>query len=186
MSKDLKPLFTSADSGQYDERFFNVLFDAMNAADQQGFDYLEFKQALNSLKAVHMDEATRFKSAFAMANTMGLTAQKLEVSIQHYIQTLNKEERNFEQVVERQMSLQVHEKENELININKEIETLHNEIEAIQQRIRVLQGNASEITDSISQAADKIMATKNDFHRTMDYIVQQMQQDLSAIKSYLS
>ncbi|MEM9930026.1 MAG: hypothetical protein AAF840_09420, partial [Bacteroidota bacterium] len=71
-----KKTATSSDAGAtpragvVNDKFSNVLFKAMQAADQPGFDYLEFKQALKNLKKVSADEGTRFQSAYAMAQAM--------------------------------------------------------------------------------------------------------------------
>ena len=60
-----------------DERSMESLVGALERENLPGFDYLEFKQALERLQAMDMAEETAFKSAFATASTMGLTKDKL-------------------------------------------------------------------------------------------------------------
>ena len=81
--------------GKVTSKFTNILFGAMEKNDQEGFDYLEFKQSLQNLAKMPMDEATRFKSAFAMAQTMGVTPDLLVKSAEFYIQVLDGEKNLF-------------------------------------------------------------------------------------------
>ena len=61
------------DDGKIDQKFVDVLLKAIDNQNMEGFDYLEYKQSLQSLSKMDMDESTRYKSAFAMAKTMGAT-----------------------------------------------------------------------------------------------------------------
>ena len=49
-----------------------------------GFDYLEYRRSLKSLETFPMDEATKFRSSYATASTMGVTVEKLLESIEFY------------------------------------------------------------------------------------------------------
>ena len=59
------------------KKFIDVLLKAIEANNLEGFDYLEFKQSLQSLTKVEMDEVTRYQSALAMAKTMGANKKSL-------------------------------------------------------------------------------------------------------------
>ncbi|MEM1214943.1 MAG: hypothetical protein AAGJ82_04620, partial [Bacteroidota bacterium] len=85
----------TARAGKIKPKFTDILLSAMDKADLEGFDYLEYKKSLQSLTKMNMDEATAFKSAFAMAQTMGATPTKLVQSAQHYLNILQKEEEKF-------------------------------------------------------------------------------------------
>ena len=63
--------------GKVDTKFLNILLGAMDKNNLDGFDYLEYRQSLLNLSKMAMDEATKYKSAFAAAQTMGATPQKL-------------------------------------------------------------------------------------------------------------
>ena len=56
----------------------------------EGFDYLEYKQSLQSLEKMNMDNQTRYQSAFAMAQTMGAKAKNLIDSAQYYLKVMQK------------------------------------------------------------------------------------------------
>ena len=97
----------AATSGQSNEKFMDVLFKAMEAANIDGFDYFEFKQSLNNLQKVPMDEATRFKSAFAMAQTMGASADSLIKTASHYLGVLQQEANKFGEAANNQINNQI-------------------------------------------------------------------------------
>ena len=59
--------FTSSKVGTPKEKFTNILFGAIEANDLEGFDYLEYKESLQSLAKMNMDEETRYKSALVPA-----------------------------------------------------------------------------------------------------------------------
>ncbi len=86
----------SATPGKVSTKFMEILFKAMEDNNLDGFDYLEFKQSLKSLEKMLMDEATRFKSAFAMAQRMKATPALLVKTANHYLNILKQEEQKFE------------------------------------------------------------------------------------------
>ena len=81
--------------GTVSNKFVEVLAAALEKNNQQGFDYFEFRQALRNLAKMPMDEATRFHSAYAMAQTMGVTPEKLVESAKFYLDVLAKEQAKF-------------------------------------------------------------------------------------------
>ena len=75
-AKDIKvskPQYDASNppKGKVDEKFVNRLLGAIEEHNIDGFDYIEFKQALTNLGNVQMDEGTKFKSALAMAQNYG-------------------------------------------------------------------------------------------------------------------
>ena len=96
---DMPAIKTSADydtpAGKADQKFIDILLNAIDKNNLEGFDYLEYKTSLQGLDSMSMDEATRYKSAFVMAKTMGVTPTKLLSSAKHYVGVLNKEEKKF-------------------------------------------------------------------------------------------
>ena len=76
MKKTLAELF--ANSGPLDQRSANMIINTLEKNNLPGFDYLEYKQSLEGLSKMNMDEATAFQSAFVTASTLGLTKEKLK------------------------------------------------------------------------------------------------------------
>ncbi|MEE9437807.1 MAG: hypothetical protein V3V14_02325, partial [Saprospiraceae bacterium] len=82
-------------SGKPNSKFINILLKAVEEGNLDGFDYIEYKTSLQSLSKMEMDEETKFKSALAMAKTMGATKEKLISSSNHYINILKSERTKF-------------------------------------------------------------------------------------------
>lgn len=171
--------------GQVDRKFMDILFKAMENNNPEGFDYMEFRQSLNSLKKMPMDDQTRFQSAFAMAQTLGATPATLLDSAMHYIAVLKREEEQFELALTAQKSKQIGSKEQEIGKLEQnilakteQIQKLNAEIEANQKQLEVLRRD-------IAEAAVKVETTKNDFIASYNSLVEQIQADVEHMKKFL-
>ncbi len=173
-------------SGKADPKFVEVLLKAIEANNLEGFDYLEFKQSLQNLSNVQMDEKTRYQSAFAMAKTMGATPSKLVNSAQHYINVLKKEEAKFSDALQNQRKKQVHDreigikqKESLIIEKQKKIEQLQKEIEA---DTKSLEADRSAIQQSLA----KVETTKNGFVNAYMGVLGQIKGDIEKMNTYIT
>ena len=101
---------TGGEPGKVSDKFTQVLFSAMERDNQEGFDYLEFKQSLRSLEKMPMDEATRYQSALAMAKTLGATPPGLLQSAAHYMNVLRLEEKKFGDALAKQEAEKIGQK----------------------------------------------------------------------------
>lgn len=169
-----------------DSKFVDILLKAIEANNMEGFDYLEYKQSLQNLSKMDMDEKTRYQSAFAMAKTMGVTPQKLVNSANHYVKVLDTEKNKFGEALANQKQNQIVGKQNELkqmeqgiIEKQKQIEKLTAEIE---QHKAALQGKQ----DAINTAASKVEHTKNSFLYAYNMVMGQIQSDVDNMKKFIS
>jgi len=105
-----------------ENRFLNVLADAIEKNNQPGFDYLEFRQSLINLGKLNMDESTRFKSAYAAAQAMGVTPASLINSAKTYLNILEGEGKKFAIAEQNQRTKVVEERKTELQQIQTEIQ----------------------------------------------------------------
>lgn len=186
-SKDATPQ-TPAEAGRpgkVTEKFSNVLLEAMEKANQPGFDYLEFKKALENLRKMNMDDATRFKSAYAMAQSMNISPQQLIESAAHYLQALQKEEDNFNAALRSQRQTQVADKQQRLPQLDNKEKALEQQIKELQQQIAQTQQQRDQLRKEIEQANVKIQNTHNDFVATYNTIIGQIAQDMERMKEYL-
>ena len=175
----------AGDPGQVNSKFTNVLFKAMEAADLEGFDYLEFKKSLQSLAKMPMDEATRYKSAFAMAQTMGVSPQKLIDSAMHYINVLKKEEDKFEKALAGQQSQQIGNKQQQIGQLDNLVKEKAEQIKKLTQEIEQHQAQSEKLKKEIQQRTVKIETTKNDFIASFNALVAQIHGDVENMKQYL-
>jgi hypothetical protein len=176
---------SSAGGGQVSDKFFEVLAKAMENANQDGFDYFEFKQALANLKNVPMDDATRFKSAFAMSQAMGVTADKLVNSAAYYLDVLKNEQNRFVQAANNQRQSQVGDKEAQATNLEAVMRQKAEQIKQLTAEIEQHRKEVDTIKSDISQAVVKVEQTSRDFDATYQLLVGQIQADVNSMKSYL-
>lgn len=173
------------DPGKVTTRFTNVLLKAMEQNNLDGFDYLEYKQSLNSLKKMPMDESTRYQSAFAMAQTMGATPAALLQTGEHYIDVLKKEERKFEQALNSQKAKQIGSKEQAMKKLDETIKAKAEQIKKLTQEIEAHQKEKNQLQKDIQNSMVKVESTKNNFIASYNNLVKQIHEDLENIKKYL-
>ncbi len=183
-SNSQKP-YTPPTSGQPDEKFVNMLLGAIEKNNVQGFDYLEYKQALQNLSSVQMDEGTRYKSAMAMATTMGATPAILQSSANLYLKVLNEEERKFLEAFQNQTNARVNAQNTEIQTLDKSIKEKTQRIEQLKAEIEADKKKLEAKKTNINKAADKVTATKDGFYLAYNIVVNQIKQDLANIKKYL-
>lgn len=173
------------DPKNIDSKFIDILMKAIEQQNRQGFDYLEFKNSLQSLSKLDMDEGTRFKSAFAMGKTMGLSKETLLDSIQHYITVINQEENKFKDTLQKQKSLQVQGKETLFKEVEAGITKKEKQIQQLQAEIEAEKKKLDGIRDEIQKSIVKIDTTNDQFIAAHKLISSQMLDDVQKIKSYI-
>lgn len=171
--------------GQVQDKFLEVLFDALQSNNQQGFDYLEFKDFLRSLANVPMDDSTRFKSAFATAQTMGATKDKILGSAKQYITILGKEESKFQEALSGQKDRNLTGKQDEIKNLEKSIQENEAQIEKLKADNEDHKKQISTLENEINTASDKLAQTASDFGATYQALLSQIQDDVKNIESHL-
>lgn len=179
------PQNSQAARGKVTEQFTEVLLRAMSEQDAEGFDYLEFKKSLNSLKKMDMDDATRYQSALAMAQTMGANPAHLAESAHYYIEVLKKERAKFGEALANQQKRQVEDKEQKIRQIEEELKAKAGQIQQLQQEIEARQKESGMLKTQIREAMDKLLATQNDFAASFDALAGQIMQDAEKIKQFL-
>ncbi len=169
-----------------DEKFINLLLKAIEENNVEEFDYLEFKQSVQSLGPVESDEGQRFRNAFAMANAMGLTKNKLFSSAKHYVRVLDKEEKKFSEAFEAQKNKQVSDRENKSKDLEASIKLKQEQIKKLQAEIEVEKKQLDSIEADIAKALAKVEATKDGFYSAYNMVLQQIKDDLDKISTYIS
>ncbi len=171
--------------GVVQDKFLEVLFNALESHDQDGFDYLEFKDFLKSLAQLQMDEPTRFKSAYATAQTMGTTKEKILTSAKAYLDVLAKEEKKFQDALAGQKEKNLTGKQEEIKALEKTIQQKQADIEKLTAGIESDRQQIRTLETEINEASDKIMQTAKDFDATYKALVEQIQSDVENIEHHL-
>lgn len=179
------PTPSTPSPGKVSSKFINILLKAMDNNNLDGFDYLEFKQSLKSLEKMPMDDATRYQSAFAMAQTLGATPQKLMDTAQHYLTVLANEEKKFEQALVAQRQKQIGSKESQIKKLEEVVASKAAKIKQLTQEIEEHQKKANSLKKEIGGAVVKVESTKNDFIASYEKLIGQITEDVENMKKYL-
>ena len=172
-------------TGEISDKFMDILLGAMKKSNREGFDYMEYKQSLQSLKKMEMDDATRFQSAFAMAQTMGASKENITSSASYYLDVLKQEKQKFQAVVANQNQKQVVSKKEGADDIIKAIQNKEAQINKLKEDIDTLKKQHNLAQKEIQVSKTKVEKTKNDFLVTYDLLESQIQKDVQLIKKYL-
>lgn len=176
----------STAGGQVSEKFTTTLLKAIEANNIDGFDYIEYKQAIKGTDGMGMSEEMRYKSAFAVAKTMGITSDYLIKTAQTYLGVLTKEEQKFMTTVERQITQHVGQRKDMLVKLEESIQQKNQQIEQLKKEIEEHQKLLEKTKGEVSGAQDKILATKDDFTVSYQHIRTQLEDDISKMKQYLT
>ncbi len=173
-------------SAKPNNKFVDLLLKSIEENNIEGFDYLEYKQSLQSLSKIESDEAKRYQNAFAMAQTMGLSKKKLNESAKRYISVLEKEEAKFAEAFQKQKSTQVDQREAKIKNLHNAIKTKEEQIKKLEQEIAKSKDELSKIEGKINETMAKAEATKDGFYASYNMVLGQIQDDLEKINQYVS
>lgn len=173
-------------AGVVSDEFIKVLMQAMEAVNQPGFDYLEFKRSLQRLKEMDMSEALRYQSAFAAAQSMGVTRQALLDSATHYLQELDREELKFNKALREHRGKRVDEREGQLKQYDQQIAQREATIKRLREEMKQLREKQGELKTELGKSARKIAKTGADFAATHRVIADSIDKDVANIKKYLS
>ncbi|NJK85693.1 MAG: hypothetical protein HC906_06735 [Bacteroidales bacterium] len=180
-----KPSVPPAPKGNIDHAILDKLFQALENNNQQGFDYLEFRKALQTLNALPMEEATKFQSAFATASTIGVTLDKLISSIEFYKKVLASEEENFNKAIKEQTTVNIENRNAEKDKISALIKEKSEKIQKLTEEIRAHQNELTQLNSFIESAELKIKETSLNFETSLNIIKNQLSQDADKLKQYI-
>lgn len=176
---------TSSGDQQPDAKFTDLLLKAIESNNLDGFDYLEYKNSLRSIVNVIPDEGMRYKSAFEMAKTMGLTKEKLIQSGQHYLGILANEDKKFKDALENQKTKQIQGRADQLSAIEKAIVDKQQMIEKLTKEIADSTAQLDAVRTEINDAVVKIDLTNQQFVASYNLVYSQIYEDIEKIKTNL-
>ncbi|WBX73570.1 hypothetical protein PG913_12175 [Tenacibaculum pacificus] len=172
-------------TGSVDNAIVEKLLIAIENNNLEGFDYLEFKKALKALEKIPMDEATKYRSTYAAASTMGATLDSLLETINHYIGVLDTENSTFTKAFEGQLVAKIGNKEKEITQFEAVVNEKSEKIKQLTNEITKHQNQIEELKKLIADSSHKITKTQNDFKMSYLHLRTQLEQDAQKIKQYI-
>jgi hypothetical protein len=160
------------------EQYFENLIDEANKKNPlfQGVDYKEFADSKLDIDDI-TDEALKYKTAYNVLKSTGLTKEKLLATGQEYINLIGRDLNAFQSAQAQQYNKEVRQKE---LLIQKKAE----ELQALTQRINALKGEINSLTQEISLTKEKLDTTKNSFLLAGERKQNEIQTELEKIARY--
>ncbi|WP_298544653.1 hypothetical protein [uncultured Aquimarina sp.] len=176
---------SSSSEGVLDTKIVEKLLQAIEKNNLDGFDYLEYKKSLKALEKMPMDEATKYRSAFATASTMGVTLDKLLQTTNFYIGVLDKENEQFIGAFKNQFDSKVSGREREIAQFESIIKEKSEQIKKLTEEIAKHQNQISDLKAKVEESNSKINKTQNDFKISYSHLKAQFEEDIVKMQKYL-
>jgi len=170
---------------QEDATIKKQLAEALEAANQPGYDYFELAKSIEAQASIIPSESLRFQSSYAVVASMGVTPDKLISSAEYYLTVLKKKEDEFNRTLEQHMSEAVTSKENEAKKFDADMLAKSEQIKQLTSDINNMQQQKTAILNEVSSSRAQIEQIKNNFFATMKVFVDRINSDIGKIKSYL-
>jgi hypothetical protein len=165
--------------GVADNKFIDMLEGVIEQSNIPGQDYFEFKQAVENMKQLPMDEKTKFMTAFSVLSLQGCKKDVLLSSIENYIGIIQKEKTSFDEEMKTAYAKNVQSKLDQATNAKKELDTLRKKLTDLNNSILTLSQEAQ-------QEEMKIRATESNFKASADVIISEMISDKEKVNSYIA
>jgi hypothetical protein len=160
------------------EQYFERLIEEANAKNPlfQGPDYKEFIDSKVDIDDIQ-DEALKYKTAYNILKTSGLTKEKLLATGQEYINLIGRDLNTFQSAHAVQYQKEVRQKE-QLIQQKAE------ELQLLSQRVNALKSEINQLSQDINLTKDKLDTTKNSFLLAGEKKQKEIQTELQKIAGY--
>ena len=172
--------FTSTQSiqGIVDNKFVEVLTGVIEENNQPGQDYFEFKQAVENMNTLSMPEQQKFQTVYSVLGLQGCTKEGLLLSLDKYVQLIQKEKENFDAEMNNQFQSKVQSKLDEVTRSKNELAELTARIQELNTKILTLQQEAGSEEMGLR-------ATEANFQASADVIVNEMLGDKQKITTFI-
>jgi DNA repair exonuclease SbcCD ATPase subunit len=168
------------------DKFMDILLQVLENSNQPGFDYLEFRKAVQSIaKLQNLEEATQFKSAYAAAMSMNVQPNQLVDSAKRYLMVLDTEYTKFNQTASQFLQTQVSSKEQESTQLNQTIQQKETQLAQLQSELEKHHKRLLEIDAELKSAKSKVDTNKSSFKLAYDQLVGQISNDIQKMEQYL-
>jgi hypothetical protein len=160
------------------EQYFEKLINEANLKNPifQGTDYKEFVDSKVDIDDIQ-DEALRYKTAYNVLKSTGLTKEKLLATGQEYLNLIGRDLNAFQSAHAQQYIKEVKQKEQIIQKKAEELQTLT-------QRLNALKAEINQITQDINLTKDQLNTTKNSFLLAGENKQNEIQTELNKIAQY--
>jgi len=172
------PVSTTTVQGVADSKFIDMLEGVIEKNNQPGQDYFEFKQAVENMNSLPMDEKTKFMTVYQVLSLQGCTKVNLITSLDKYITLLQTEKTAFDEEMKSEYNVKVQSKLLKAEEAKKELDSLT-------KRLSELNSTILALSQEAQSEEMKIRATESNFKASADVIISEMISDKEKINNFI-
>lgn len=177
---------TTMVQGQNLQKFIELLGGVLEKNNFPGYDYLEFKKALQSVsKLGNMDEAMMFKTVFAAAQSMNVDSNQLITTAKKYLDILENEKSNFYQAAGSYLSQTIKTRNDEIQALNQSLVANKSKLEQLQKEIVEQEFRVQKLSAELEETKGKVEGNKADFGQTYNNFAEEIRIDIRKMQQYL-
>ena len=165
-------------AGVVDEKFVEMLWSVISQNNIPGQDYFEFKQAVDSMSSLAIDERSKFLTTFTIFQGQGCKKDTLLSSIDSYMRVIKSELSSFNAEFESQRQQKVTAKLAQVEKAKKNVEELNREITEANNFILTASQEAQ-------QEEMQLQMTAHNFERSAEKVLGTLQVDKDKINNYI-
>ena len=177
----------AAGTANVDRKFVQHFVELLEKANLPGPDYFEYKQALQSMEGLGLQEEKQFQAAWASFKAMGGAKETtlLKSSADQYLAILDKDRASFLKDVEKAINDRVGSLQQEHKKLEENNAAFTQQIADLQKKIDENKNRLGQIAGDITEQSAKINVNKESFELTYKSFVDQINSDLNKINQYL-
>lgn len=170
---------------QVNQEFLEILEKEIEKNNLEGYDYLEFREALGNMASIPMTESQKFQAAFAAAQSMGVSKEALINAIDHYISVINNKKTEFESFILNVKEKEIALREQEIQSIDSEIENAAKQIQQLTEQITEKKTRKDSLSQEMYSKNIEIKNKEEMFNNTHASVVQKLNSDKEKINNNL-
>ena len=185
-TKPIENTGTQGVNSESNARFLEILAQVLEKNNQPGFDYLEFRKAVQSIAQMqHLDEPNQFKTAFAAAQAFNVNADTLFDSAKKYLNVLEAEQIQFNKTADQYLQNQLNQKQTESGQLKQTIRNAEETLAQLQAKLDEDKKKLSALESDLSNDQLKVDSNKAAFESAYQQVVRQIKEDLQKMETYL-
>lgn len=186
VTSTIAPYELQSQAQQVDVSKFKNHFDKVFQENNlPGPDYFELVQAMNNLAQYIPIPEQCLKAAFKSLEPSGLTKEKVEKGINHYIAVAEKDKETFLAAGDQKHQLEITERQNQIEVEKQEIDKIHLLLAQKQKEIGDRQARITTLEIEKQQAEAKISSQKQGYLVIFEQTVGKFKEDLAKIQTIL-
>lgn len=164
--------------GIVDNKFIAMLQDVIAQNNIPGQDYFEFKQAIDAMANLAIDDKSKFVTANSIFAAQGCDKNVLLTSLDKYISIVQNEQISFDAELEKQYETRVKSK-------LKQVDDAKLELEKLNAKIIELNSFVLKVSQEAQQEDGELKNTAANFKKSCDVVLNNLLTDKEKINNYI-